>query len=278
MARTILFRLLVGLVGYGVLAASFPFQPPTIYWLLGSTVALGLFSCIAFSASYQLVARFANENVIGAEALQGDRCSFMKEGFSGQKFSCPPSPPPQALGLGCSASGPLVLALQLAFGMGPHPSHAQLVLLYESIAVIVVMGLWAATSLLLRHWDAIEASSLAMEGVPAAAAATEDAVEAGGLAQPLLCAAEVVCDEEEQQEDRLQRLRGVGIPAALLPPSPWTGPPSTQTSASLPASTPPRSLWTQPSMPTLAHYNSLEPFASPLPTGEGQGERGDSAI
>lgn len=57
-------------------------------------VALGLFSGIAFSASYQLVARFANKNVI-------------------------------ALGLGCSASGPLVLLLQLALNMGPTPTRRQ---------------------------------------------------------------------------------------------------------------------------------------------------------
>lgn len=34
-------------------------------FLLGAVVALGLFSGIAFSAAYQLVARFANKNVIG---------------------------------------------------------------------------------------------------------------------------------------------------------------------------------------------------------------------
>ena len=54
-------------------------------------VALGLFSGIAFSASYQLVSRFANKNVI-------------------------------ALGLGCSASGPLVLALQILCGVGETPA------------------------------------------------------------------------------------------------------------------------------------------------------------
>lgn len=30
------------------------------------------------------------------------------------------------------------------------------ILLYETIAGIVVVGLWATTSLLVRHWDAIE--------------------------------------------------------------------------------------------------------------------------
>jgi hypothetical protein len=59
-------------------------------------IAFGLFGGIAFSAAYQLVARFANKNVI-------------------------------ALGLGCSASGPLVLLLELALEMGPNPTHTQLV-------------------------------------------------------------------------------------------------------------------------------------------------------
>jgi hypothetical protein len=139
-------------------------------------VAFGLFGGIAFSASYQLVARFANKNVI-------------------------------ALGLGCSASGPLVLLLQLALEMGPSPTRRQQVgrqqlapasaaatfperlhlpslacrlaggilwqatapcslpcasvyrlqvLLYEIIALIIAAGLWATISLLWRHWDSIE--------------------------------------------------------------------------------------------------------------------------
>lgn len=93
-AKTILVRLLVGLVGYGAVCAWFPFMPEQIWFLLGAVVALGLFSGIAFSASYQLVARFANKNVI-------------------------------ALGLGCSASGPLVLAMQLALHMGATPTRQQ---------------------------------------------------------------------------------------------------------------------------------------------------------
>jgi hypothetical protein len=59
-------------------------------------MALGVFHGIAFSASYQLVARFANKNVI-------------------------------ALGLGNSASGPLVLVLQLLVGMAADPTHRQTV-------------------------------------------------------------------------------------------------------------------------------------------------------
>ncbi len=37
-----------------------------------------------------------------------------------------------------------------------EPQKHELVLMYETIAVIVVAGLWATTSLLVRHWDAIE--------------------------------------------------------------------------------------------------------------------------
>ncbi len=53
-ARTILVRLLLGMVGYALVCAWFPFQPVHIWYLLGSVVALGLCSGIAFSASYQV--------------------------------------------------------------------------------------------------------------------------------------------------------------------------------------------------------------------------------
>lgn len=138
MAKTVLVRLLVGLVGYGTTTLIFPFLPLHIWCaggpsgvagkavaaphcrrlrlqmvaersaerpapravlrraLLGSVMALGVFHGIAFSASYQLVARFANKNVI-------------------------------ALGLGNSASGPLVLVLQLLVGMAADPTHRQTV-------------------------------------------------------------------------------------------------------------------------------------------------------
>ena len=128
MARTILVRLVVALLGYGAICAAFPFLPERLDVLLASVVALGAFSGLAFSASYQLVARFANKSVI-------------------------------ALGLGCSASGPIILALQLLFGMGRHPTRGQHVLMYETIAAVVACGLWATVSLLLRHWEAIDASA-----------------------------------------------------------------------------------------------------------------------
>lgn len=71
--------------------------------LLLSIVALGLVSAIAFSSSYQLVARFANKSVI-------------------------------ALGLGCVGSGIIVLLLELAMGMKTRPTTAQLVWLFELTA------------------------------------------------------------------------------------------------------------------------------------------------
>ena len=66
-------------------------------------MALGLVSAIAFSASYQLVARFANKNVV-------------------------------SLGLGCVGSGLVVLALEMAVHMRSHPTHRQLVILFELTA------------------------------------------------------------------------------------------------------------------------------------------------
>uniref|UniRef100_A0A1D2AFS1 Equilibrative nucleoside transporter 4 n=1 Tax=Auxenochlorella protothecoides TaxID=3075 RepID=A0A1D2AFS1_AUXPR len=133
-ARNILLRLLLGLVGYGLLAAWFPFQPTDLSVLIITVVALGLFSGLAFSASYQLVSRFANKNVI-------------------------------ALGMGCTAAGPLVLALELCAGIGPHASHADMVLLYGAVALIVAAGAAAAASLVARHWAALDAGA---GGEPAA--------------------------------------------------------------------------------------------------------------
>ena len=71
--------------------------------LLAAIVALGLVSAVAFSASYQLVARFANKNVV-------------------------------SLGLGCVGSGLLVLLLETAVRMRSSPTRAQLVILFELTA------------------------------------------------------------------------------------------------------------------------------------------------
>ena len=71
--------------------------------LLAAIVVLGLVSAIAFSASYQLVARFANKSVV-------------------------------SLGLGCVGSGLVVLLLETGVRMRSHPTHAQLVVVFELTA------------------------------------------------------------------------------------------------------------------------------------------------
>lgn len=76
--------------------------------LLLLIVALGLVSAIAFSSSYQLVARFANKSVI-------------------------------ALGLGCVGSGIVVLFLELAMRMKTRPTTAQLIWLFELTAGALTM-------------------------------------------------------------------------------------------------------------------------------------------
>jgi hypothetical protein len=66
-------------------------------------VVLGLVAGIAFSASYQLVARFANKNTI-------------------------------SLGLGCVGSGIVTLIVETALRMGSTPSHKQEFILFEVTA------------------------------------------------------------------------------------------------------------------------------------------------
>lgn len=178
-ARTILVRILVGLLGYAGLCIWLPFQPARLRLLLGTAVGMGLFSGLAFSASYQLVSRFANKNVI-------------------------------ALGLGCSASAPLVLLMELAFGIGTHATSHEQRLLYCSVGVIVVTGTAAAISLLLRHWDAVEshasgrmgqdgvADATAEEGIASAGAATAPAIENLGTQRtaPLEIGSAAASDDE----------------------------------------------------------------------------------
>ena len=72
-------------------------------WLLATIVALGLLCGVSFSASYQLVAYFANKNTI-------------------------------SLGLGCVLSGLVVLGLETLLQIGPSPAHWQLVVLFEACA------------------------------------------------------------------------------------------------------------------------------------------------
>ena len=72
-------------------------------WLLGSIVVLGLVHGVAFSASYQMVSRFANKNTI-------------------------------SLGLGCVGSGLLVLFIEVAMQLGPKPSRMAGIILFELVA------------------------------------------------------------------------------------------------------------------------------------------------
>lgn len=58
---------------------------------------------IAFSASYQMVARFANKNTI-------------------------------SLGLGCVGSGLLALALEVVLEVGPKPTRTSFIILFEVAA------------------------------------------------------------------------------------------------------------------------------------------------
>ena len=62
-------------------------------------MALGLVHGVSFSASYQLVSRFAGKNTI-------------------------------SLGLGCVGSGGIVLLLELLLRLGSNPSYQQNVVLY----------------------------------------------------------------------------------------------------------------------------------------------------
>lgn len=66
-------------------------------------MVLGLVHGVSFSASYQLVSRFAGKNTI-------------------------------SLGLGCVGSGGIVLLLELSMGLNASPSHPQNMLLYLSSA------------------------------------------------------------------------------------------------------------------------------------------------
>ena len=74
-------------------------KPPCGRWLLGSIVILGLMCGVSFSASYQLVALAAKKNTI-------------------------------SLGLGCVASGLVVLGLEAGLGLASMPSMMQRVALF----------------------------------------------------------------------------------------------------------------------------------------------------
>ena len=79
--------------------------------MLASVIVLGLMHGIAFSAAYQMVARFANKNTI-------------------------------SLGLGCVGSGLLALALELILSVGPKPTRVSFIILFEVAAGAAVRLCW----------------------------------------------------------------------------------------------------------------------------------------
>ena len=122
--------------------------------LLAVIVALGLVSAVAFSASYQLVARFANK----ASSMQKTCCLQIGNPPPCKSYEASPAfhrllPAacmPQcwahadcvnsalqsvvALGLGCVGSGLVVLVLETLIGVGSAPTRAQLIWLFELTA------------------------------------------------------------------------------------------------------------------------------------------------
>lgn len=201
-------------------------MPQNDWYLLVSVAVLGALSSIAFSASYQLVARFANKNVI-------------------------------ALGLGCSASGPLVLAMQILLGMkGTSPTLRQHVILYVSIAALVLAGLWATVSLVLRHWDAIEASNMTaapserdvIQNTPAGGTTTTEEFSSP-LSQPLLLHLAERDDSGSSTEDQPRRRSSEGT---LTTPRPRTP------------------LSRRPSIQAAMVYNILEPYEQPYLSTRGE--------
>jgi hypothetical protein len=57
------------------------------------------------------------------------------------------------LGIGCVASGPLALVIQVALQIGTTPKRWQWIGLFEAAAGLVLVGLLAAWSLLWQYWD-----------------------------------------------------------------------------------------------------------------------------
>ena len=127
-ASSILMRGTVGLCGYGMLTFLFPYIPDDSQtFLLWLVAGIGMCSSLAFSASYQLGARFTSVAVV-------------------------------ALGMGGSASGPLVLVLELLFGIGAHPSFDQFLVLFSLLTILAAAGIWCLASLLMPHWEEVNES------------------------------------------------------------------------------------------------------------------------
>jgi len=162
-----------------------------------------------------------------------------------------------ALGLGYTASGPLILIIQIAIGLKSIPTFKQQVALYLIIAVIVASGLWATVSLLFRHWDAIEASVNNEEVGAEAQQGQEQQQEQ--LTVPLLGSAGIDTREGEAEA-------GAGAGEGILEGGVFTfatpigasgrvegGSPRTTAATLSP-------LYKTPSLPPLITYSLLEPY------------------
>ena len=166
-------RLCTGLFGCAIISLLFPFLPNhNPYSLLAAVAVLGVFVSLSFAASYQLVSRAARKNVV-------------------------------ALGMGCSASGPVVLLLELLTAPNrhsPHPTPQSQIKLFFSLSILVCAGLWATVSLLLRHWPAINADT---DGEGGERGRRERARGDMVLRSPILSSSHIYshCDIEEEEAD-----------------------------------------------------------------------------
>jgi MFS family permease len=126
---SMLARITFGMLGCAMLCAWFPFIPQHAFNLLAIVAALGCFSAIAFSTSYQLVSWFRSADTI-------------------------------ALGIGCVASGPTALLIQICLQIGPRPKPWQWIAMFEIAAGLVVVGLLAALSILYQYWNILSGHPL----------------------------------------------------------------------------------------------------------------------
>ena len=129
------------------------------------------------------------------------------------------------------------------------PARLQ-VLLYETMALLVAAGLWATASLLVRHWDAIEAH----------ATHREDAQ----LQEPLLL-------QQQQQEEGRGGETATPLPATparALTPFPEGGLQRLSSATSSSVSMMDATVWKQKSLPSLLATCSLDPYQACLLSSE----------
>lgn len=123
--NSILMRAVAALTCYAILTGMFPFVMGSQWSMLLSLALLGTFSGLAFSASYQLVARFSTPNAL-------------------------------ALGLGCSASGPLVFVLDVLIGVKANPSFGEFLAIFSILAGLSLFAIYCISSLVLQNWHGID--------------------------------------------------------------------------------------------------------------------------